>query len=352
MTEADSLRSFTTAVLQDVGAEVRDDGTFLWIALPESAQMALDLPAQACLTLDPEHTGQFDAELVAPGSYLLEKLLGIATKRGRWDVARLTGVPDDWALQRFEVTAVPSTLKSWEVSVPREAPLVLFAFRAALTSDEKRESFHLVAATLDGQEAWPVEWPVAEDGLVPASLPGFAPDLAPAYRRACEVLQDRLRGDLEAFEKSSLAALEEEVRRIFRYFDGTVAEVHEAAPSGAEDVVRAIEAERDRRLAEALERFEPHAVASLCSVRVVLAPTARIVGRGQDGEPLEARLDALTRVVRGIPDRVKGGGSAPPRDRPPSDTPPRRTTAGPTRARSPRGSRARSQSSASRRRST
>ena len=352
MTEADSLRSFTSAVLEDVGAEVRDDGTFLWIALPESAQVALDLPAQACLTLDPEHTGQFDAELVAPGSYLLEKIVGIATKRGRWDAARLTGVPDDWALQRLAMTAGPSTRSSWEVSARREEPVVLFAFRGALTSDEKRESFHLIAATVDGQEAWPVAWPVPEDGLVPASLPGFAPDLAPAYRRAFEVLQDQIQGALEAFEKSSLVALEEEVRRILRYFDGTVAEVREAAPSGAEDVVRAIEAERDRRLAEALERFEPHAVASLCSVRVVLAPTARIVGHGHDGERFEASLDALTQVVRGMPDRVTGGGPVPPRGHPPSDTPPRRRRAAPAQGRSPRESRERSRSSASRRRSS
>ena len=72
MTEADVLRSFTTALVRDVGGEARDDGTLLWLTIPEAVQPLLDLPAQACVTFDPERIGEFDAELVAPGSYLLE----------------------------------------------------------------------------------------------------------------------------------------------------------------------------------------------------------------------------------------------------------------------------------------
>lgn len=350
MTEAESLRTFTAALLEDVGAEVRDDGTFLWVTVPEAVQTGLDLPAQACVTFDADRIGEFDAELVAPGSYLLEKLLALATRRGRWDSGRLPTAADDWMLPILQTTPGLSRDGPFDVVERNEEPLVLLTFRTALTSDEKREAFHPVAATLDGREAWTFSWPLPEVGLVPASLPGFVPDFGPAYRRAGEVLQERMRSETALFRKASLVALEEEVRRIFRYFDGTVAEVREAAPSGAEDVVRAIEAERDRRLAEALERFEPHAVAVLCSVRVVFVPTARVACRSDDGERIEARVDALTRAVRGIPARVTGAGLAPPRARPPSDTPPRRTRDGPARARSPRGSTGRSRSAASRRR--
>ncbi len=350
MTEAESLRSFTSALLRDVGVEVRDDGTFLWLTAPEAVQTGLDLPSQACITFDSDRMGEFDAELVAPGSYLLEKLLGLATRRGRWDTARLADVSDDWVDSALEAARGVTANGALEVVERTEAPLGFFAFRTALTSDEKREAFHLLAATLDGQEAWPVPWPLPEGGLVPASLPGFAPNLSPAYRRACEVLQERMRGEMESFQKASLVALEEEVRRIFRYFDGTVTEVREAAPSGAEDVVRAIGAERDRRLAEALERFEPHAVASLCSVRVVLVPTARLACRTEGGGRIEVRVDGLTRAVRGIPEGVTGAGRAPPRDGPPSDTPPRRRRDDPAQARSLRGSTARSRFDASRRR--
>ena len=350
MTEAESLRDFTIALLEDVGAEVRDDGTFLWVTVPEAVQTGLDLPAQACLTFDAERIGEFDAELAAPGSYLLEKLLALAMRRGRWDAGRLPTAADDWMLPILRATPGLARGGPFDVMECKEEPLALLTFRTALTSDEKREAFHPIAATLDGREAWTFPWPLPEEGLVPASLPGFVPDFGPAYRRAGDALQERMRSETERFQKASLVALEEEVRRIFRYFDGTIAEVREAAPSGAEDVVRAIEAERDRRLAEALERFEPHAVASLGSVRVILAPTARVACRSDDGERIEVRVDALTRVVRGIPERVREAGPAPPRARPPSDTPPPRTRDGPAQARSPRGSTGRSRSAASRRR--
>ncbi len=348
MTEADDLRALAAAILQEAGAEVRDDGAFLWASVPEAAQAALDLPAQACVTLDPERIGEFDAELVAPGSYLLEKLLAFATARGRWDLARRAAPANGW--EREILGSLPGASGAVEVLDRAERPVALFAFRTALTSDEKREGFHLLAATLDGAECWSVPWPLSEDGLAPANLPGFAPDLAPAYARARDVLSERMRAEAEAFQKGSLVALEEEVRRVFRYFDGTVAEVKEAAPSGAEDIVRAIEAERDRRLAEALERFEPHAFASLCSVRVVFVPEVRAVVRTEGGERVEVRVDALTRHIRGLPGRVTADGSARPRARPRSGTPRPRRTDGPGRVRSPRGSRARSRSAASRRR--
>lgn len=349
MTEAESLRSFAVALLEDVGAEVRDDGTFLWLVLPEAVQATLDFPSRACVTFDPERIGEFDAELVAPGSYLLEKLLTLATRRGRWDLGRLDLASDDWILPVLRAAPGLSQDGPFDIEERTEQPFVVFAFRTALTSDEKREAFHSVAATLDGKEAWAVPWPLPEEGLRPASVPGFAPDFGPAYRRAGEILQEHMRSGTESFRKASLVALEEEVRRIFRYFDGTVAEVRDAAPSGAEDVVRAIEAERDRRLAEALERFEPHAVASLCSVRVVFVPTARVACRTEDGQRIEVRLDALTRVVRGIPERVTEAGPVPPQARLRLDTPPRRTKGVRAGARSPRGSRARSRSAAARR---
>ena len=350
MTEAQDLRAFAIALLEDAGAEVRDDGAFLWATIPEAVQPGLDLPAQACLTLDPERIGEFDAELVAPGSYVLEKLLGFATRRGRWDAARLQTDSDAWVAEALDGTAVVPAESSVEIVERADATLVLFAFRTALLSDEKREAFHLVATDLDGDEGWLVGGPVDDTGLDPSPLSGFPPDLAVAYRKAQEILRERLRGELEVFQKASLAALEEEVRRIFRYFDGTVAQVREADPSRADDVVRALEAERDRRLAEALERFEPHATATLCSVRVVVVPAVRARWSTPEGEHVEVRVDALTRAVRGPPGGVTGDARALPRARPPSDTPPRRTTDGRGPARWTRGSMGRSRSAVSRRR--
>ncbi len=349
MNEAGSLRGFAAALLADVGVDVRDDGTFLWLTLPEEVQTQLDLPRHACVTFDPERIGEFDAELVAPGSYLLEKLLALATRRGRWDLVRRAPLAQGWAERAIREAPGLPEVRGIEVAETEDEPLALFAFRSALTSDEKREAFRLVAAPLDASEAWEVPWPLPEDGLSTEERPGFAPDLLPAYERAKAAVVRGMRADAEAFRRAALAALEEEVRRIFRYFDGTVAEVREASPSGAEDVVRAIEAERDRRLAEAVERLEPHAAASLCSVRVVFVPVARASVRIGDAGSVEVHVDALTRHVRGLPPPVTGAGSAPLPARPRSGTPRPRTRAGPRRAQSPRGSTGRSRSAASRR---
>lgn len=349
MTETEELRTFAVALLEDAGVEVRDDGTFLWLRVPEAAQATLDLPAQSALTFDPDRVGEFDAELVAPGSYVLEKLLGLATHRGRWDVARFVPTATDWVAEAL-LGAGARLPPSESVPVPPiEEPLSLFAFRTALTSDEKREGFHLIAVAIDASEGWIVPWPLPAEGVLSASFPGLAPDLEAAYRTACGVLEEATRDEREAFRKASLTALEEEVRRVFRYFDGTVDEVRAAAPSGADDVVRAIEAERDRRLAEALERFEPHAVASLCSARILFVPTARVTLE-LDGKRWPVAVDALTRHVRGLPTAIREAGPAPLPDRPPSGTPRPRTRGGRAAGQSPRESTVRSRSGAARRR--
>src|SRR6266571_2132194 len=106
-----------------------------------------------------------------------------------------------------------------------------------------------------------------------------------------------MRDEVERFRAKSLGLLEEEVRRIFGYFDRTVSEIRDADPDGSADLVRAVMAERDRRLAEALERFEPRATAVLCSIRAVLTPSVRMRVPLVEGDA-EVRLDAWSRQAR------------------------------------------------------
>src|SRR6266511_2776821 len=140
---------------------------------------------------------------------------------------------------------------------------------------EKREAFHRFAVSTADDSVWAVDDADASI-VVPAQLPDFRPKLGPAYRRAADALAARMRDEVERFRAKSLGLLEEEVRRIFGYFDRTVSEIREADPNGSSDLIRAVEAERDRRLAEALERFEPRATAALCSICAVLTPSVRV----------------------------------------------------------------------------
>ncbi len=374
MSEAEPLRAFVADALSDAGAEVHEQAGVLWVRSPESLRQALEIPETLALVFESDRLGEFGAELVAPGSFLLERILQLAMRRGRWDRGRMEDPPDGWIEEVLAHAGFPDK----EVSSPSTTAEVLFSvftFRVALTSDEKRESFHAVVVPAGSDTGWEIPATFADVSLGSSPLPGLSLDLGPAYEVASRTMQKTTRESVERFRRNALVALEEEVRRIFAYFDGTVREIRAAAPAGAEDVVRAVEAERDRRLTEALERFEPHASASLCGVRVIVAPTAIVRFRSAD-EPVrdvEVVVDAFSRSVRGpscdrCEDRAgprfflspgeilcsacaaTGAASAPPRARPRSDIPRSRRRAASAVAQSLRESTARSRSSSGRRR--
>ena len=342
MSEAAPLKAFVREALADLGAEISEAESLLWVRAPESVQRELEVGAEFALAFDPAHVGEFGAELVAPGSYFLDRLFARATRRGRWDAVRVEPVDGSWVARAIGASelAVAATPEVVEVT---EDILLVFSFRTTLASDEKREAFHGFAVSTADDSVWAVDGADAS-AVVPVPLPDLRTKLEPAYRRASEALKDRMRDEVERFRAKSLGLLEEEVRRIFGYFDRTVSEIREADPDGSADLVRAVMAERDRRLAEALERFEPRATATLCSIRAVLTPSVRMRIPLDDGD-VDVRLDAWSRrarVTRAESARLPG--------RPPSDTPRPGTPAGAGGERAPRGPRARSRAASAGRR--
>lgn len=361
----------------DIGAEVFERDGLLWIQVPEAIQAALDVPAAFCLTAEPGRAGEFGAELLAPGSYPLERFLVSAMGRGRWDVGRVDVPSGDW-VSPVLVAAGLELGKGVAVSTKEvhDETFFLFTFRITMVSDEKRESFHAIVVPAGAPIGWSAEPALAEAELEMDSAQVVTTALGPAYEVARETLRSVARDDVEAFRKRSLSLLEEEVRRIFTYFDRTAQELREAAPSGVESLVRAVDAERDRRLAEALERYDARATASLCGVRVVRVPTAEVVLRSSNvaGPEIHERIDPWTKKIRGLrcatcgqtegPWSVSSSleircercaptevGSARPQGRPRSDTLQRRRRAARGGAQSPRAPRVRSQAVGARRRS-
>src|SRR5712691_3319797 len=290
------------------------------------------------------------------------------------EVSQCTVTGMDWISEALRESGLgPETAVSSHVDGIEDGLLLLFAFRVTLVSDEKRERFHLVAVSPVDGSTWPVDPDRPDRGLVPHPSPGIRPDLEAAYRLATESLRTTTGVEVERFRTRSLGLLEEEVRRIFGYFDRTIEGLRESDPGGSQDLLRAVMAERDRRLTEAVERFDPKASASLCSIRAILVPTARLAIGFPDGTGTEASVDAWSRGVRGLScgacGRTDGpwrwssrealrcatcastpSGSARPRGRPRSDTPRRGTRAGEASVRSPRGSKARSRGASSGRR--
>ncbi len=369
MTESSALQSFVVDALTDLGAEVTVAEGLVWVRAPESVGRDLEVPRHFALTFDPSRGGEFDAELVAPGSYFLERLLAVAQRRGRWDVARVEPADGSWVREAIQRGGLPNA--TVDVIEAADEALLVFTFRVTLASDEKRESLRSVAVSTADGSVWTVDLDRVA-ATVGASMPGFRPTIGPAYVAAKAALTDTTRGEVEGFRAKSLSLLEEEVRRIFGYFDRTMEEIRAADSDGAEDVIRAVGAERDRRLTEALERFEPKARASLCSVQAIVAPAARVRAVLPDGFSMDVRVDGWSQKVRGLecancardegPWSVLEGrtmcpscaatqdASARPRGRPPSDTPRRGRRAAPAAARSLRGPRARSRAASARRR--
>ena len=373
MTDPGPLRPFVLEALADLGATVSEGGSLVWVQLPEPFPSELEVPATFPIAFSPEQVGDFEAELVAPGSYFLEKLGALTSRRGRWDAARLESPDLGWIEQTLADAGLsPQAGVRTDPPVVDEQVLFLLSFRVSLVSDEKRESLHFLAAWPSEGFAWEVDASLAGRELIPWSehIVSEAPDVA--YRLASDALREATRGAVEGFRANNLRLLEEEVRRIFGYFDQTIDAIRASEPDGSPDLIRAVQAERDRRLTETLERFDPKASASLCAIRAIRTPTARVRFTWPDHNGAKVRLDAWSRHLDGLvcatcrgtngpwcpqPDGMRcsrcaptRGASAPLRGRPRSDTPRRRTQADRGPARSPRGSRGRSRSASARRR--
>ncbi len=373
MSDAEALRRFVLDALADVGATVSEAEPLSWIHAPERVRSGLEVPATFAITFDPDRTGDFEAELVAPGSYFLERIVALAASRGRWDVARFEAPGAGWIERSLSEAGLGSeTGVHLETAELGQTVLLLLSFRVTLVSDEKREHFHLIAVSPTTGSAWEVDPTVEDSGLMAFPEARIEPDLETAYRLGTEKLRETTREAVGAFRAVSLGLLEEEVRRIFGYFDQTIEEIQAADPDGSQDLLRAVRGERDRRLAETLERFDPKARASLCAIRAIHVPTALLRLRLPHGRGIDATLDAWSRRVHGLTcdvcHEIDGpwiphgravrcarcpptpAESVRPRGRPRLDTPRRGTRDGRGSARSPRGSTARSRASSGRRR--
>src|SRR5207249_10089445 len=96
MSDAPPLRPFVIEALTDLGATVSDGDPLVWVQAPESVQRDLEVPARFALSFDPERSRALEAELVAPGSYFLERLVSVGTRRGRWDVSQCAVSGPGW----------------------------------------------------------------------------------------------------------------------------------------------------------------------------------------------------------------------------------------------------------------
>jgi hypothetical protein len=138
--------------------------------------------------------------------------------------------------------------------------------------------------------------------------------IAEAYRTACRALEARVEAGVKAFRDGAEALRKAEVERITSYFDRSVNEVLDSKTSGAAEA-RALEMERERRLAEADEKFRFVGDVELCNVRTVLLDVTRaeatLSNRGAR-RTITVEFDAATLEVAPLPCEVCGASTAEP----------------------------------------
>ena len=129
MSDAPPLRPFVLEALRDIGASLSDGESLVWVQAPETVQRDLEVPANFALAFDAERNREFDAELVAPGSYFLERLVSVVVRRGRWDMSRCDVSGSEWISDALiECGLGPETAATSRINGVEDELLLLFTF--------------------------------------------------------------------------------------------------------------------------------------------------------------------------------------------------------------------------------
>ncbi len=272
MTSPADLEAFVRRYFERRSAPLREEEPGVFRAsLPESLRPAFDGADAIRISFDPGAAASAPrVDLVAVGSYLLDRIVEDATRAGWHTVARVEAPPTPPA----DVVAGSIRPKNATVAVDASStetvPHLLFNFRVRMMSDERVDRFESVLVdSRTGKERRPAaslfeERPgLPEDGTVDGA------GIAAAYRSACQALEGRIAADATAFREQAEALRKAEVERITSYFDRSVNEVLDSRASGASEA-RALELDRERRLAEAEEKYRFAGEVELCNVRTVL----------------------------------------------------------------------------------
>ncbi|TDA70557.1 MAG: hypothetical protein D9V47_01000 [Clostridia bacterium] len=236
-----SLQRYFLDTLEAHGAVVDTPGYALLEALlPSEVAAALELPEEVQLAFDYEVACENpEAELVAYGSPLLDRAVGLGLKAGR--IARKVAavstlnVPSDISAKikkRLEfVRCRPPVLRSAGV-VRSEA--VLFNFRTRFISDEKQENIYpILVDTAVGQEVnYQLPWLqtmffVTGDPGIAALTPADHCGYAKAYEAAKEALPGAITQDLGEFQARMQHFLQDEAKRLASFYRQTMVEIRQ-----------------------------------------------------------------------------------------------------------------------------
>ena len=291
------VRSFVTSYLRAIGAGAQP--------LPTGALAVRWPPTHAArfgeattIAFDPLVAEASTAELCVVGSDLLDRIVADASGRGFHCVARVTAeneppADDVLAANLKFPNARPSILAADRGLVP----YLLFNFRVALVTDEKRElvkSVLLNAKTLEVHTAADV---FLQDSLtIPEERNVSGANLAASYGAACGALERAILRDVEPIRAKASAVLATELERINRFYDTSIQELYAGRAQAPLETEKVFRAERDRRVDEAGRKYAFNVTAKLVNARTILIPTTSLrlrLANERSSKDLDLEFDAI-----------------------------------------------------------
>lgn len=236
-------------------------------------------PGALLLAFEPEVVATHpEADLVAPGSFRLERFLTWIRREVGLSRVFLPALPrgagqrhlPDYLRQMTESTPLTSYYlleesQEWE-------PHLLVAFLAARVGEERRETLHLAGVNLvTGRVGLDFA-----DSLPKASGPAGVPQARRripyrrAYAAAVDSLAARIRAEDGGWAAASLERYETEARQLHAYYEELARENRADA-----DALRQLEANRERRLEEQKDRFLPRVLVRPVATALLYVPVVR-----------------------------------------------------------------------------
>lgn len=284
-------------------------------------------PATLLLAFSPETVAVHpEADLVAPGSFRLERFLSWIRRKGRLSQGYLPPVPRgaaEGALRRllsqegggrnFPEAYVVADRQEWETHL-------LVGFVAARVGVERRESIHVPGMNLVTGAVRPDYRPALAAAV--GSPQGPERRRRMAYRKAylallAGVVEELSREDA-AWAAESLRRYEEEAARLGEFYD----ELRREARDDPEAVAQ-VETHRARRLREQKDRFRPRALVRPFAAALLHVPVVHLSVLVADGLGDRRRVftyDALEGAIR-LPAAPQSPPSGPEPQRPPTPPP-------------------------------
>ena len=277
MSGAADVETFVRGYFERRGSPLREEepGVF-GASLPESLRTAFDGADSIRIAFDPEKAATTArVDLVAEGSYLLDRIVEDATRIGWHTVARIEAPETPPADMIVGSVRPKNATVTVACAVTDSVPHLLFNFRIRMMTDERIDRFESVLIdTRTGKERgcapclFEERLALPEEGVVDWA------GIADAYRLACGALEARVQLDAQAFRDQADSLRRSEMERITSYFERSVNEALDSKGAGGAEA-RALELERERRLAEAEEKYRFTGEAELCNVRTVLLGVTR-----------------------------------------------------------------------------